>query len=90
MEWKQAYDTGELENTAHIPGTVTDLAALPVMYWFYSKKEAESAAALIGWPKNSAARVSLPLGRSRWGIADPHRNFLTSAGYSRLRSQRRQ
>lgn len=84
MDWKQAYDTGTLENTAYVPSTVEDLAALPVMYWFYTRKEAENAAVRVHWARNSARRVNLPLGRSRWCISDEHGNALTSAGYMRL------
>ena len=84
MEWKQAYDSGELENTVLITGRVSDLAAISAVHFFYTRKEASDAASIIGWPRKSARLISLPLGRQRWAISDDHNQVLTINGYARL------
>ncbi len=84
MSWKQDYDSGELENMVLVAGPVTDLASLPPIQFFYSRREATDAAAKIHWPKTSARSINLPLGRQRWAISDQHNHVLTEAGYKRL------
>jgi hypothetical protein len=89
MEWKQAYDSGELENSVLITERIRDLSALPAIQFFYSRREAADAAAAIHWSKNSARSIGLPLGRQRWAISDEHNNVLTVSGYNRLLAEAR-
>ena len=60
--------------TRHEPNpTITNSDGI---LFFYTRREAANHAASIGWPKNSARKVSLPFGRVRYCISDPHCNVL--------------
>ena len=55
---------------------ITDIDTIKRMVAFYTRREAAAYAASIGWPKNSARKVSLPFGRVRFVLSDPHNNII--------------
>ena len=61
-------------NTRFKPGPrITDVESISGLtggLFFYTKREAATYAASIGWPKNSAKLFKLPYGRQAWAISD--------------------
>jgi len=55
---------------------ITNTDTIKRMIAFYTRKEAADYATSIGWPKNSARKVTLPFDRQRWVISDDHMNIV--------------
>ena len=56
--------------------SITDPEVISSAMFFYTRKEAATYAASIGWPKKSARMVALPFGRVRFVVSDDHCNVI--------------